>query len=119
MAVDILDRTPRSATRPAAAPKARRVSAKVAAARRRAATLAAVAVLAVAGLVLQSTAAESDVPDRTTSIVVAPGDTLWDIAAAATPAGHSPHATVAAISELNAVDPSSLQPGMVLVVPIN
>lgn len=104
-------------SRPIAA--ARRRRAQVAAARRRAATLAAVVVLAIAGLVLQSTAAESDVPDRTTSVVIAPGDTLWDIAVAATPAGQSPHATVAQILELNDVEAATLQPGATLTVPLN
>jgi hypothetical protein len=48
--------------------------------------------------------------------VVAPGDTLWRIATRADP-GRDPRGVIDQIERENAVDPGTLQPGRVLVLP--
>jgi Tfp pilus assembly protein FimV len=48
--------------------------------------------------------------------VVVPGDTLWRIAVRADP-GRDPRVVVDQIERENAVEPGSLQPGQVLVLP--
>ncbi len=52
----------------------------------------------------------------TVAVTVAPGDTLWGIAAAIDP-GADPRALIAEIRELNGLTQSGLVPGQVLVVP--
>lgn len=52
----------------------------------------------------------------TVAVTVAPGDTLWGIAAEIDP-GADPRALIAEIRELNGLTQSGLVPGQVLVVP--
>jgi hypothetical protein len=49
--------------------------------------------------------------------VVRPGDTLWSIAVDRGPAGTDPRAVVDAIERENAVGPSTLVPGRLLLIP--
>lgn len=56
------------------------------------------------------------VPAAGTSYVVRDGDTLWSIARRFSPGG-DPRPLVDSLAAANAVDPGSLQPGQVLVVP--
>lgn len=51
------------------------------------------------------------------TVVVAPGETLWDIAAPHAPAGTEPMAYVVQIAAHNGVDPRAVQPGTVLQLP--
>lgn len=51
------------------------------------------------------------------TVVVAPGETLWDIAAPYAPAGTEPMAYVVQIAAYNGVDPRAVQPGTVLQLP--
>ncbi|WP_131738073.1 LysM peptidoglycan-binding domain-containing protein [Actinomadura roseirufa] len=57
------------------------------------------------------------VPDRRRTVVVGPGDTLWEIASAATP-GSDPRRAVQRIIDLNGLggDPV-VRPGQELIVP--
>lgn len=50
------------------------------------------------------------------SYVVAPGDTLWSIARSVAP-GDDPRPLIDSIVSANALDPGSLVPGRVLVIP--
>jgi hypothetical protein len=54
----------------------------------------------------------------TRTVVVRPGDTIWDLAGAHAPAGEDRRAFVAEIVAINEVQPSALRPGMVLKVPV-
>ncbi len=65
---------------------------------------------------VRSTAAPS-APEPATVHVVVPGDTLWDIAAAATPAGEDVRRTVHEIRTRNGMAGSVIHPGDVLEVP--
>ncbi len=82
----------------------------------------AVAILAVSALVAGAfggavgTAGQSD-PAATRTVVVRPGDTLWDIAAAALPSA-DPRSTINVIEDLNGLDAADgITPGLQLVVP--
>lgn len=59
--------------------------------------------------------AATDTPEATQVITVAPGDTLWDIAAEIAPG--DTRAMVSHIEQLNGMDSAGLQVGQQLVVP--
>lgn len=65
-----------------------------------------------------SASTESAAPTATERIVVAPGETLWDIAASHAADGDV-RATVDAIEELNALDGAMLFAGQELFVPVD
>jgi LysM repeat protein len=71
--------------------------------------------LAVVPSVVATVTAGAPVP--VSEVTVQPGDTLWDIAAAANPGGDVT-ATVDEIAELNALSDGQLQVGQELAVPI-
>jgi LysM repeat protein len=73
----------------------------------------------VVGVVLLLPSAGNAVDDiETTAIhVVQPGDTLWEIAAASTPAGEDVRDTVEVIKNINELTSSLILPGHRLVVP--
>ncbi|GEM_PF-4354021 len=50
-------------------------------------------------------------------VVVAPGETMWELVLPHAPAGADPHAFVAEVAARNGVDPGRLEPGMALRVP--
>ena len=82
--------------------------------------LALIAVLAV-GLVLASgsvATGEAGTPEPTQVVMVAPGDTLWDIAAAVAADGDVPE-MINRIQELNALDSGMLAAGQRLLVPVD
>ncbi|PRX46445.1 LysM domain-containing protein [Prauserella shujinwangii] len=80
--------------------------------------------LAVAGLVIGlgllaegvSGAGAERVPERTALVTVAPGDTLWDVAARHAP-GSDPEAVVQRIEALNGLSGPDVSPGVPLLVP--
>ncbi|CAN5692337.1 hypothetical protein BH18ACT7_BH18ACT7_10510 [soil metagenome] len=76
--------------------------------------LATVILLAVAAA--QSGSTGGGLADAPRSVVVEPGDTLWQIAREIAPAD-SPAVVVAALQEANGLDGGPLQPGQVLAVP--
>ena len=110
--------------RPATASHALPASRRRAAARvflvRRLLTAAALLCLVVVGIaavgVLRSEAS-SDASVLTATVVVGPGDTVWDIAREYTPAGVAPQAYVAQVLRYNDVDATAIQPGTVLQLP--
>lgn len=59
----------------------------------------------------------SDVPDRTAVVSVAPGESLWDVAAKFAPES-DPRAVVQRIEELNGVSADAVTPGVPLTVPV-
>jgi len=75
-------------------------------------------VLAIAGLAVASSSStpEASAPTTATSVVVAPGDTLWDLALRADPQA-DPRVTVARIVELNNLSGGHIQPGQQLQLP--
>ena len=81
------------------------------------------ALVVVAGIVLagvslfalRSEAAPE--PVMTATVVVGPGETVWDIASEYLPAGGSTHAYVAEILAYNDVQAASIAPGAVLQLP--
>lgn len=84
--------------------------------RRRSAAVAALVAVTVGGLALRSDAAPATAPAPVT-VVVAPGDTVWDLALAHLPPGSSPHAYVAEVLARNDVDAAAVRPGTVLRLP--
>jgi hypothetical protein len=80
--------------------------------------LALAACLFVAGLgVLSNGMVERPVPEATTTVPVAAGETLWDLAQRFAP-DSDPAAVVARIERLNGVGAASLVPGLPLTVPL-
>lgn len=75
-------------------------------------------ILAITGLAWSSSSATTapPVPAPAASVVVAPGDTLWDLALRADPHA-DPRATVARIVELNDLAGGHIRPGQELQVP--
>ena len=61
-----------------------------------------------------ASAVKDDAPDRH---VVVPGDTLWSIAEAHTPAGGDVRRTVADIRDLSGIDGSTIRAGQTLRLP--
>jgi len=61
--------------------------------------------------------AEVATPAATTTVVVAPGDTVWSVAARHAPRGVDVQTFVAEVVRANAVDPAALVPGSTLEVP--
>jgi LysM domain len=76
--------------------------------------LISVTAMMVLVLVLASGVAARDPGPAAVTIVVAPGDTLWDLASAATPQGGDVRATLYDIRERNHLTDSVLRPGQVL-----
>ena len=114
---------PYGAARRPAAPRSRAVAARrrrpnVMLRRRIAAVLVvAVVALVVSGLWAMRSEASSDAGVVEATVVVAPGDTVWDIAAAYTPAGAHPQAYVAEVLRYNDLTASAVLPGTVLRLP--
>jgi hypothetical protein len=80
-----------------------------------------VGVAVVAGIVvglsqLASAANGPAVPERTTVVQVAPGETLWQLAERVAP-GSPPQQVVERIRELNGMHGSTIHPGQPLIVP--
>ena len=126
----------RAARRPVARPAARRPVARQAVSRhvpstrrpaaarvflvRRLLTLAALlclVIVAIAAFGVLRSEASSDASVMTATVVVGPGDTVWDIARDYTPAGVAPQAYVAQVLRYNDVDATAIQPGTVLQLP--
>jgi hypothetical protein len=90
---------------------------------RRRRLLAAVALLVLAGVAvlgwsgLRAQDATAAVPVTAQTVVVAPGDTVWDLARAHAPAGVSVSAYAQEIVRVNGVEPAALAPGSVLRLP--
>jgi nucleoid-associated protein YgaU len=90
---------------------------------RRRRLLAAVALLVLAGVAvlgwsgLRAQDATAAVPVAAQTVVVAPGDTVWDLARAHAPAGVPVSAYALEIARVNGVEPASLAPGSVLRLP--
>jgi len=82
-----------------------------------AAALSAVVAVCGAGAAAGSSAAPPD-PGATTRVVVAPGDTLWTLAARHAPEGTDPQAWAVRVVADNGVDAGALVPGSVLNVPL-
>lgn len=77
-----------------------------------------VLLIALASAVLLFSARVSaDQPEVVATHVVSQGDTLWGIAAEATPAGEDVRATLGHIRELNDLDGAMILPGQRLLVP--
>ncbi|PWD50040.1 hypothetical protein C8046_04490 [Serinibacter arcticus] len=78
------------------------------------------AVAAVAGSVAgQAVAGAPAVEQATTTLVVAPGETLWTIAEGITAPGEDVRDVVAVIAELNEMDSFSLMAGEELLLPVS
>jgi len=77
-----------------------------------------VLVASMASSVLFTTAsrAESQPATPAPTIIVEPGDTLWDIAVRVKP-GRDGQAAVAELRKINRLDSVDLQPGQVLILP--
>ncbi|CAN5575587.1 hypothetical protein BH24ACT14_BH24ACT14_07280 [soil metagenome] len=91
---------------------------------RRRLAVVAVTVVAVAALLLvgvwspwSAAATPAGVATAPIEVVIAPGDTVWDLAHAHAPAGQSPRIYVARILAVNDVDATALAPGTVLRLP--
>jgi nucleoid-associated protein YgaU len=90
---------------------------------RRRRLLAAVVLLVVAGAAvlgwsgLRAQDATAAVPVAVHTVVVAPGDTVWDLARAHAPAGVAVDAYALEIVRVNGVEPAALAPGSVLRLP--
>jgi hypothetical protein len=89
-----------------------------AAVRRRAALLVVVFLVALATLVLAGSDAGAELADPVAGhVVVAPGETLWDVAVATAPPGVDAREQVRAIQELNGLDGAGLAAWTVLLLP--
>ena len=81
-------------------------------------TVAVVVVLLLANAFAAEGSVAGDGQEGRVEHVVVTGDTLWDIAAAYTPAGEEVRHTVADISAANGLEDSVIYPGQVLQVPV-
>jgi nucleoid-associated protein YgaU len=132
MTAAVIDQTRgtyRPTRRPTARGAARRPAARVAA--RRAATprvfvirrlvtailFLGVVAVAIASFGVLHSQASSDASVVTATVVVGPGDTVWDIARPYAPAGVAPQAYVAQVLRYNDVQATAIQPGTVLQLP--
>lgn len=68
-------------------------------------------------LLIGGAADAEDLPGTTTSYVVAPGDTLWEIAGEHVADGEDVRVYIDAIKERSGIGSSSLQVGQVLQIP--
>jgi hypothetical protein len=74
--------------------------------------------LALAGLLVAVVIPSAPPPTgRTTTVLVEPGDTLWEVAVAATPDGGDPRVSLARIRDLNGLDASTVAAWTTVVVP--
>lgn len=116
------------AGRPTATPTARRRDVRPAAGaptpraaywRRRLAAVAALVALAFAATVLVGrVVAEAELGDPVAGeAVVEPGQSLWDVAVATTPAGVDPRAHLEDIRRLNGFDSAHVEPWTVVAIP--
>ena len=118
MSAAILGHRPvRSTVRPVRPVAIRRRRRNVALRRRIAAVLTvALVVLSISSLLaLRSDAAPSVVNEA--SVVIAPGETVWDIAYDYAPEGQHPQAYVAEVLRYNDLDAAAVLPGTVLRLP--
>ena len=84
------------------------------------AVFVALGLMLVAALVMLGSRAAADGPVSAVQVerhVVAPGETLWQVAAGITPRGHDVRDTVAELVRLNELPGAALQAGQVIVVP--
>lgn len=97
--------------------RARRRRPNVALRRRIAAALTVVALILALGVTwaMRSEAAPDGIVEAT--VVVGPGETVWDIATQYVPDGTHPQAYVAEVLRTNDLDAGSVQPGTVLRLP--
>jgi hypothetical protein len=77
-----------------------------------------IAMVGAAGAIRSVTAPAEPTARTNLTVVIAPGQTLWDIAARYAPADRDVTGFAAEIAELNDVDALSVQPGTPLVVPL-
>ena len=81
------------------------------------ATMLAISLVSLIGIATSSAKASNEATNSTTTqIVVAPGETLWTIAARVNPE-IDPRAVIDQIMDLNVIDGSNVYAGQVLVVP--
>lgn len=73
--------------------------------------------LAVTGLGVFAGSLGAEVPDRTATVAVEPGETLWDLAQRYAPDSDT-GAVVERIEELNHLPADSVVPGLLLTVPV-
>ena len=81
-------------------------------------TVAVVVVLLLANAFAAEGSVAGDGQEGRVEHVVVTGDTLWDIAAAYTPAGEDVRHTVVDIRDANGLEDSVIYPGQVLQVPV-
>ena len=89
--------------------------------RARARRMLAVVALLVGAAIVGPQAFASDGPSEPVAVdtyTVGTGETLWDIAAGLTPAGHDVRDTIIDIQHLNAMSGTSLEAGQQLFVPV-
>ncbi|CAN5860811.1 hypothetical protein BH20ACT7_BH20ACT7_04050 [soil metagenome] len=81
-------------------------------------TVVVVATLSLVGVwPLRSAAATVEGHVEQVEVVIAPGDTIWDLAHAHAPAGQSPQTYITSILDANDLDATALLPGTVLRLP--
>lgn len=71
----------------------------------------------LAAFLLSSPRVEAEEPAMLVEYVVAPGDTVWEIAARVTPAGEDVRDTVAVVIEVNSLGAAAITPGQRLLLP--
>jgi hypothetical protein len=71
----------------------------------------------LAAFLLSSPRVVAEEPAVLVEYVVAPGDTLWEIAARVAPAGEDVRDTVARVLEVNGLGGASIAPGQRLLLP--
>jgi hypothetical protein len=85
------------------------------------AVFVALGLLLVAALVMLGSRAAADGPVSGVEVqrhVVAPGETLWQVASTITPRGHDVRDTVAELVRLNDLPDAGLRAGQIIVVPV-
>ena len=86
--------------------------------RRVAVLLVLVGVLLALGAMIGGVGAQAELDDPVAGhVVVAPGDTLWEVAVATADEGVDPRAQLSAIQELNGLDGAEVEPWTVLLLP--